>query len=164
MKKFVLERATTTKLKDRIHAIWYCISVTDHKRSILAAEERFFTECDTKHVPVILLFTKVDVLSDMAFNELRNRDYSIKEARKAKHAYGVQMMKDLESHVHAALGKCQFPPKHYVQLSNMNKKKGDSTALLECTRNALDMESLQLLLVSTQKNNMQLCGEWAVKG
>ncbi|KAG6333456.1 hypothetical protein ID866_5637, partial [Astraeus odoratus] len=142
MKKFVLERATTPKLAERIHAIWYCMSMTDHKRPILAAEEKFFKECDTKDVPVIVLFTKVDVLSDIAFNELRNQNMSIKTAKKEMYSHAVKMMDDLQEYIHSVLDKYQFPPKEYVHLANMNKKKGDTTALLQCTTNALGIESL----------------------
>ncbi|KAG6330440.1 hypothetical protein ID866_8648 [Astraeus odoratus] len=163
MKRFVLERATTPKLAERIHAIWYCISVTDHKRSILAAEEKFFAECDTKHVPVIVLFTKADVLNDIAFNELRNQNMSIKTAKKEMYSHGVKLMDDLQEYIHLVLDKCQFPPKGYVQLAEMNKKKGDTTPLLQCTTNALDTQSLQMLLVITQARNMELIVEWAVK-
>ncbi|KAG6327561.1 hypothetical protein ID866_11528, partial [Astraeus odoratus] len=145
MKKFVLERATTLKLAERIHAIWYCISVTDHKRPILAAEEKFFTECDTKDVPVIVLFTKADVLSDIAFNELRNQNISVKIARKEKYSYGVKMMDDLQAYISSVLGKYKYPPKGYVQLADMNKKKGDTTHLLQCTTNTLGTETLQML-------------------
>ncbi|KAL4063706.1 hypothetical protein J3A83DRAFT_4192329 [Scleroderma citrinum] len=48
MRDFVLDRATTSHLNKRIHAIWYCIAVTDYNRPIVAAEEKFFRECDTK--------------------------------------------------------------------------------------------------------------------
>src|SRR5258708_2664070 len=64
MKEFVLERASTTKLKERIHAIWYaiisewryllvifccryCIPMDECHRAITKAEEMFFAECDT---------------------------------------------------------------------------------------------------------------------
>ncbi|KAG6329994.1 hypothetical protein ID866_9094 [Astraeus odoratus] len=162
MKKFVLERVTTLKLGERIHAIWYCISVTDHKRPILAAEEKFFTECDTKDVPVIVLFTKVDVFSDIAFNELRNQNTSFKIAKKEKYSYAVKMMDDLQAHMSSVLGKYKYPPEAYVQLSEMNKKKGDITPLLQCTTNALGTASLQMLLIS-QARNLELIVEFTVK-
>ncbi|KAG6329535.1 hypothetical protein ID866_9554, partial [Astraeus odoratus] len=153
----------TPKLAERIHAIWYCLSVTDYERSITAAEQKFFGACDTKHVPVIVLFTKTDVISDIACIELLNKGYSFDEAQKGMHAHGVQMMRVLQAHVQSALGKCEFPPNGYVQLAGMNTEKGDSTSLLKCTTNALNEEALQLLLVSTQKTNIHLCVEWAVK-
>ncbi|KAG9318020.1 hypothetical protein JVU11DRAFT_83 [Chiua virens] len=48
MKKFVLDHAKTTYLKKRIHVIWYCISMDQYHRAVLAAEEKFFNECDTR--------------------------------------------------------------------------------------------------------------------
>ncbi|KAI5988269.1 hypothetical protein F5J12DRAFT_748346 [Pisolithus orientalis] len=58
MKEFVMDRAKTTKLDERIHAIWFCIPLNDSHRMITAAEKKFFDECDTGHVPVIVLLTK----------------------------------------------------------------------------------------------------------
>ncbi|KAL4067093.1 hypothetical protein V8B97DRAFT_964762 [Scleroderma yunnanense] len=49
MKKFVAERATAMKLEKRIHAIWFCIPMTECERPIVAAEEKFFNECNTAH-------------------------------------------------------------------------------------------------------------------
>src|SRR5882757_4756963 len=93
MKKFVLERASTMKLKERIHVIWqaiisvrlylfimfyyrYCIPMDECHRAITKAEEKFFSECNTNSgifmivtslidsVPVIVVFTKFDALWD----------------------------------------------------------------------------------------------------
>ncbi|KAG6331695.1 hypothetical protein ID866_7394, partial [Astraeus odoratus] len=161
--KFILERANTTKLEERIHAIWYCIPVNEYERPILAPEEKFFMKCDTKHVPVIVLLTKADCISQMAYNELKNKDYSAMEARNAMHAHGAEMMSALKGQVEGILTEFQFPPRGYVELAGMNKKEGDCTNLLKCTTDTLDTEALQLLLVSTQETNIQLCIEWAVQ-
>ncbi|KIO07732.1 hypothetical protein M404DRAFT_38344, partial [Pisolithus tinctorius Marx 270] len=67
MKEFVMERAKTTKLDKRIHAIWFCIPLNDSHRMVTAAEKKFFDECDTGHVPVIVLLTKTDTLALDAF-------------------------------------------------------------------------------------------------
>ena len=45
----------------------------------------------------------------------------------------------------------------------MHKNNADCRTLLEMTVTALDEVALQLLLVSTQKTNLHLCIEWAVK-
>ncbi|KAL4063152.1 hypothetical protein J3A83DRAFT_1418018 [Scleroderma citrinum] len=54
MKSFLADRATTMKLESHIHVIWYCISMADYARPILAAEEQFFNECNTGNGEVIL--------------------------------------------------------------------------------------------------------------
>ena len=66
MKKFLADRTHETRLERRLHAIWwvesvyisqkgesiieefrFCIPMTDYERPILAAEEKFFDECNT---------------------------------------------------------------------------------------------------------------------
>ncbi|KIN99356.1 hypothetical protein M404DRAFT_1004824 [Pisolithus tinctorius Marx 270] len=49
MKKFVSDQAKATKLERRIHAIWYCIPLNESHRMVMAAERKFFNECDTGH-------------------------------------------------------------------------------------------------------------------
>ncbi|KAI6037899.1 hypothetical protein EDC04DRAFT_2604439 [Pisolithus marmoratus] len=66
MKHFVADHAVTTRVNERIHAIWFCIPMTDSHRTVTAAERKFFNECDTGHV----LVTKVDVLYLTAIEEL----------------------------------------------------------------------------------------------
>ncbi|KAF8120798.1 hypothetical protein EV363DRAFT_1438259, partial [Boletus edulis] len=59
MKNFIADRAKTTILKKRIHAIWYCIPMDEIERAIQRSEERFFDECD----PGNEIFDKADVWS-----------------------------------------------------------------------------------------------------
>jgi len=66
LKEFITDRANTTYLKKRIHAIWYCIPMDKLDRAIQRSEEMFFDECDTRNVPVIVLFTKFDALLAVA--------------------------------------------------------------------------------------------------
>ncbi|KAG1721991.1 uncharacterized protein EDB91DRAFT_1064118 [Suillus paluster] len=73
MKKFIAERANTTKLEERIHAVWYCVPMDDHCRTFQRSEEKFFSECDTGNVPVIVVFTKFDALRPVAFGEIKKQ-------------------------------------------------------------------------------------------
>ena len=76
MKKFVLERASTAKLKERIHAIWYaiiserhylwvifccryCIPMDEYNRAITRAEERFFSECNTSSGTFMIIISSI---------------------------------------------------------------------------------------------------------
>ncbi|KAL4064207.1 hypothetical protein V8B97DRAFT_1988210, partial [Scleroderma yunnanense] len=47
MQNFLTNHSATMKLERWIHAIWYCIPLTDFERPIVAAEELFFNECNT---------------------------------------------------------------------------------------------------------------------
>ncbi|KII91905.1 hypothetical protein PLICRDRAFT_104640, partial [Plicaturopsis crispa FD-325 SS-3] len=60
MKDFIKRRSQGDNIQKQLHAIWYCLPVDD-SRPISRAEKDFF-EQGTGHVPVILIFTKVDGL------------------------------------------------------------------------------------------------------
>ncbi|KAI6100462.1 hypothetical protein EDD16DRAFT_1748944, partial [Pisolithus croceorrhizus] len=69
MRKFVMEQAKAIKLEERIHAIWFCVPLNDSHRMVMAAERKIFDNCDTGHVPVILLATKADTLELQALEQ-----------------------------------------------------------------------------------------------
>jgi len=48
VKDFINEYSKKKKLAEQLHAIWYCIPVSD-SRPIGVAEELFFSECGTGH-------------------------------------------------------------------------------------------------------------------
>ncbi|KAG2048029.1 hypothetical protein BDR06DRAFT_896278, partial [Suillus hirtellus] len=73
MKEFISDCAHATKLEDQIHAIWYCIPMDDHWRTFQWSEEKFFQECDTGHVPVVMVFTKFEALHPVAYGEIKKQ-------------------------------------------------------------------------------------------
>ncbi|KAG1804465.1 hypothetical protein EV424DRAFT_302861 [Suillus variegatus] len=73
MKRFVLQRAHTTKLEERIHAIWYCISMDDPSQTFPWLEEKFFLECDTGYVSVVAVFTKFEALRPFAYGDIKKQ-------------------------------------------------------------------------------------------
>ncbi|KAI6140651.1 hypothetical protein BKA82DRAFT_4211149, partial [Pisolithus tinctorius] len=124
-------------LKKRIHAIWYCIPMTDYHRTVTAAEQKFFNECDTGHVPVIVLLTKVDALNFAAIEEL------LDEERESL------LLEKWQTH-------CKFPPKMYLPLTNSQQRLHNESA--GCTTLIQPAE----LLISTQQSSIGLCIEYAV--
>ncbi|KAG2139579.1 uncharacterized protein EDB93DRAFT_695447 [Suillus bovinus] len=146
MKSFISERAKATKLEERLHAIWFCIPMDDHCRTFQRAEEKFFSECDTGHIPVVVIFTKLDALRPIAFGELK------KELKGAPTGV-LDRLYD---------SKNRARPKSHVRLENMQKPNTDCNILLEHTTLALDNEELQLCLISTQQSNLELCIKCAV--
>ncbi|KAI6015979.1 hypothetical protein EDC04DRAFT_2577883, partial [Pisolithus marmoratus] len=159
MKQFVADHAVTTRVNKHIHAIWFCIPMTDSHRTVTAAEQKFFNECDTRHVPVIVLVTKVDALYLTAIRELLDEGLTIGEAKaKATEKQGELLDKWL-GHVKHELEMCKFPPNRYVNskvgisslgdntaknscLAEMHQVDGDCTLLMECTENVLNEEGL----------------------
>ncbi|KAJ8585626.1 hypothetical protein M405DRAFT_824657 [Rhizopogon salebrosus TDB-379] len=162
MKEFISERASTRKLNERIHAIWYCIPMDECHRAITTAEERFFSECDTNNVPVIAVFTKFDALSAVALGKLR-RIQGL--TRKDQFERTPKLVEEIftNANIWGRLCGTRHPPKNYVQLAKMNIDDTDCGLLLECTTGALDDEALQMLLISTQQTNLELCITYAVK-
>ncbi|KAL4077837.1 hypothetical protein J3A83DRAFT_4087388 [Scleroderma citrinum] len=164
MKKFVAERATATKLAKRIHAIWFCISMTDYERLIMASEEIYFNECNTTNVPVIVVLTKADTLEFLAIEQLIDKDMKIEEAKARAGEVAIQILGKLKTRIETQLAGCKYPPKDYVSLASMNEDHADCNPLLRCTTNALDDEvELQKLVISTQQVNFVLNIEYAVK-
>ncbi|KAI6151540.1 GTP-binding protein, partial [Pisolithus tinctorius] len=160
MKKFVMDRARTPKLNQRIHAIWFCIALTDIHRMVTAAEKKFFQECDTGNVPVILLLTKADTLELEAIEQLEDQELTIDATNVA--ALEKEILDRNIAKLKDWLNGFKFVPQHYLSLGGMHEEGGDCASLLKCTTNALTGEGLQELLISTQQTNLGLCIEFAV--
>jgi len=163
MKDFVTERAKTTHLKKRIHAIWYCISMDQYHRAVLSAEEKFFDECDTGNVPVVVVFTKCDALLAMAFGKLKpdERNLPREEQLMKVKEYAKGMLRN--STAWERLKARRYPPKGYVELENMHKSDNGCQILLERTATALNEEVMQMLLITTQHSNMLLCIKYSME-
>ncbi|KAI6116643.1 GTP-binding protein [Pisolithus croceorrhizus] len=163
MRNFMVDHAATMKVNERVHAIWFCIPMTDYHRTITAAEQKFFNECDTGHVPVIVLLTKVDALYLTAVRELLDGGLAIAEAKARAVEKQGELLEKWLTHIKHELDKCKYPPKGYVTLQKMHQENADCTALMQSTANVMNGEGLQKLLISTQQSNILLCIEYAVK-
>jgi GTP-binding protein EngB required for normal cell division len=161
VKAFIASRSKQTKLKDQLHAIWYCIPMNEASRSFTEGENKFFSQCDTGSIPVIVLFTKFDALYDIEFAKLRKTGTSWKDAnelapKRAEESFanGPQLK---------FLNDVRRPPKCHICLPNMDKDDADCGSLIERTAGTLDNEVLQQLFVSTQQTNLELCMKYAVE-
>jgi GTP-binding protein EngB required for normal cell division len=163
-KAFIAKRSKERSLSDRIHIIWYCIPMDEDSRSFTEAEVKFFSQCDTGSIPVIVLFTKFDALYDDEFAELISKGVSRKDAealapQHAKEAFanGPQL-KLLYNHK----GN-QRPPKCHICLPDMDKDGADCGPLIERTAEILNDDTLKQLFVSTQRTTLELCMRYAVE-
>ncbi|KAJ8580220.1 hypothetical protein M405DRAFT_834693, partial [Rhizopogon salebrosus TDB-379] len=134
----------------------------EYHRAITVAEEMFFSECDTDNVPVIAVFTKFDALSAVALGELRTtpgltrKDIFERTPERVEEIFA-------NANIWGRLCETRHPPKSYIRLAKMNIDEADCGPLLECTTGALGDEALQMLLISTQHTNLELCITYAVK-
>ncbi|OAX31870.1 hypothetical protein K503DRAFT_38745 [Rhizopogon vinicolor AM-OR11-026] len=161
MEEFILERASSKILKERIHAIWYCIPMDEYHRAITKAEERFFSECDTSNVPVITVITKFDALWIHAYRQLVESGLTRIECKRMAPERAKEIFTNMK--IWDRLRETRYPPKDWVYLAEMDKDDADCGPLLEGTTNALGEDAMQMLLISVQQENLALCIEYAVK-
>ncbi|KAG1898833.1 GTP-binding protein [Suillus fuscotomentosus] len=161
VKAFITRRSKETKITNQLHVIWYCIPMDEASRSFTAAENKFFSQCDTGTIPVIILFTKFDALYDVAFKQLKKNGTPRKDATtlapqhaEESFANGPQLQ---------FLNNLPRPPKCHVCLPDMNKDSADCKPLIERTAETLDNEVLEQLFVSTQQSNLELCMKYAIE-
>ncbi|KAG1758363.1 hypothetical protein EDD22DRAFT_196711 [Suillus occidentalis] len=164
MKKFISERVHVTKLEERIHAIWYCIPMDDWTRTFQSAEKKFFLECDTGRVPVIVVFTKFAELHSVAYGELKEQLEGLSEEECSRRI--EQRVEELFENT-GILSRVSDPnnrarAKYYVCLEDMTEPNANCNNLLQSTTFALDDKELRLCLVSTQQSNLELCIKCAV--
>jgi len=163
MKEFIADRAKTTFLKKRIHAIWYCIPMDKLDRAIQRSEEMFFEECNPGNIPVVVLFTKFDALLTVAMGNLATGDQKLpKEKKIPKAQLLIEEIFD-KADVWGRLSQMQYVPKSFVRIEGMHKSTKGCNIILENTARALDEEALQLLFVSAQQTNIALCIQYAVR-
>ncbi|KAG1743437.1 GTP-binding protein [Suillus lakei] len=161
VKAFIADRSKERDIKKRLHVIWYCIPMDEASRSFTAGEVKFFSQCDTGSIPVMVLFTKFDAFYDIEFAQLRRGGTPWKDAKEQapklaeeSFANGPQLkfLKDVRR-----------PPKCHVCLPNMDSDDADCQPLMERTAGTLDDEVLMQLFVSTQQTNLELCMKYAVE-
>ncbi|KJA18796.1 hypothetical protein HYPSUDRAFT_144590, partial [Hypholoma sublateritium FD-334 SS-4] len=152
---FISKWAHGRSLNDRLHAIWYCISV-DNKRLFTAAEEQFFDKINPSGVPVILVFTKFESLEAEVFAQLQmNSQYSGEEAIQQAQQVAQKTFEDKHL-IHFTSGR-KYPPKKVVFLKSityMDKENAQCSYLIEATLNALNSYTINLLLLEVQQINL----------
>ncbi|KAK7026320.1 GTP-binding protein [Favolaschia claudopus] len=140
VKLFITRRAEEPTLAEQLHAIWYCLP-TDTDRPLLAADQAFFE-------------------NDANNNLLTGGVISMIERRKRQNERAREM---LETNFLGPLKSKQYPPAGYVQLDNMLEKTSSCHELIETTANTIDDKALQLLFVSVQQNNVNVCIRYAIR-
>jgi hypothetical protein len=136
----------------------------EDSRSFTEAEVKFFSQCDTGSIPVVVLFTKFDALYDDEFAELISKGVSRKDAEAlaphyAKEAFtnGPQLKL-----LYNRKGN-QRPPRCHICLPDMDKDSADCGPLIERTAETLNDDTLKQLFVSTQRTTLELCMRCAVE-
>ncbi|KAG6380320.1 hypothetical protein JVT61DRAFT_8429 [Boletus reticuloceps] len=172
MKKFVADRAKTTVLKKRIAFQW--TSITEQSNVLrkcfltnvilgmvnpmpLLSSRTYASDLP---VPVIVLFTKFDALLPAALGKLDRRLPLQERLSKAE-----PLIEEIfgKADIWGRLSRLKYPPRSCVRIGGMHKSNEGCSKVLATTADALNEEALQMLLISAQKVNMELCVRFAVQ-
>ncbi|KAG9312093.1 hypothetical protein JVU11DRAFT_7377 [Chiua virens] len=90
-----------------------------YHRAVLAAEEKFFGDCDTGNVPVVLVFTKCDALLVQGIAALTPEEKELPyEERVGKGQHNANMLLE-ENPAWERVQMMKYPPKIHVELKGM---------------------------------------------
>ncbi|EDR13861.1 uncharacterized protein LACBIDRAFT_304960 [Laccaria bicolor S238N-H82] len=159
VKDFVRKCSTKKNLMDHLHVIWYCIPINDEVRPITRAELNFFDECGTGRVPVIVLFTKADLLDAQTMEHLVNAGMDFEDA--TIHA-PEESIDRFQKKFGQQLYKKKYPPKGHVYFRDMQHPTSNCSELLKETAATLSDDMILQLFLTVQKNNLCLSIEYAI--
>ncbi|KAJ7854363.1 hypothetical protein B0H13DRAFT_2579013 [Mycena leptocephala] len=168
-KNFIKTRAASSSLAEQLHAIWYCLPM-DTTRPFLKTDEEFFD----LEVPVIAIFTKCDGL----FTEVRGAHLAGGMDPNELNTKCINKVEEILTARFEALRQRRFAPAAHVNTQDMGEPRHSGTTqkkafaatqdecvkkLVQVTAGALTNEALQLLFVSVQRNNLDLCAFYAIR-
>ncbi|PPQ92320.1 hypothetical protein CVT25_008526 [Psilocybe cyanescens] len=154
---FIEERARSTEPKLQLHAIWSAVQsisklllvLTTHAGSAL---------CQTNHG--LYSSWRRDSLMSNGLETVFKRGSSREQNRQS----ALNVLKDK---FEKPLCGYKYPPKAYLHLEKMQEDEGKHQdqvkELIEKTADSLDNLALQMLFVSVQSSNLELCIEYAIK-
>ncbi|KAJ7466534.1 hypothetical protein FB451DRAFT_1261105 [Mycena latifolia] len=150
---FLEKRSETIKIREQVHAIWFCIPM-DNPRAPSAEFELAFFNVKRSPVPVIAVFTKFESLLDEAYDTLPEDDDSSDEERDEE-AWKAAQSK-FKATILKAIQSTKYPPDQFVQLQNLNEVATECAALTEKTYVAIRNKTLADLFALAQRNSMSI--------
>ncbi|KAN0131070.1 hypothetical protein V8E53_011203 [Lactarius tabidus] len=145
LKEFIRRKCGERRLQDRLHAIWYCVPMDDHRPGL---NLKFFENvCPDQNVPVIAVFTKYDqfrrnIEMDMLDDPDRYPDSNVSQV--AEKRFQEYYLRPLGNGV------------RYVRLQKMHMKDSCCDSLVEKTAAALNDDTVTLMLLAVQRGNLEL--------
>ncbi|KDQ06500.1 hypothetical protein BOTBODRAFT_121416, partial [Botryobasidium botryosum FD-172 SS1] len=156
--EFIRSKGNSRELRKQLHVIWYCIPTDNEARLLSGPEQELLRECSAGPVPLVVIFTKFDSLEARAFHELKGTGLTRQQAQQSAPQHAIAGFQ--RNHLSRLLG--EKPPK-YICLKSESLDSGKMAELIQQTVDAMGVDALKLLLVSVQRNNLQLTIEYAVK-
>jgi GTPase SAR1 family protein len=143
---FIQGKCKERRLRDRLHAIWYCIPM-DNQRPQL--DLKFYKDiCPDRNVPVIAVFTKYDQFLHNV--EMHLVDYP------NEYCPGITVSeaaeKQFQEHYLHPLGDAV----RYVRLEKMHRQNTHCHDLIKKTAAGLNDDTVALMLLAVQRGNLEL--------
>ncbi|KAH9053324.1 hypothetical protein EDB87DRAFT_1569374 [Lactarius vividus] len=151
LRKFIQSKCGKRRLRDRLHAIWYCVPM-DNQRPQL--DLKYFKDiCPERNVPVIAVFTKYDQFR-------RNVQIHVEDFGSPDDDVHDVTEKRFQEHYVSPLGDGV----RYVRLERrlrgkyrkMHKQSLGCDKLIETTAAALNDDIVGLMLLAVQRGNLEL--------
>ncbi|KIJ98999.1 hypothetical protein K443DRAFT_8737 [Laccaria amethystina LaAM-08-1] len=144
VRDFVEKHSNYQSIGNHLHVIWYCIPINDEARPITRAELNFFDECGTGRVPVIVLFTKADMLDAQTMDHLVDAGMNIEDAAiKAPEESIARFQKKFGWQLY----KKKYPPKEHLYFRGVEDVLNYTG--WPSTRNAKTFEDIAFLCITT---------------
>ncbi|KAH9016200.1 hypothetical protein EDB84DRAFT_1582029 [Lactarius hengduanensis] len=143
LQQFIRRKCQETRLRNRLHAIWYCVPM-DNQRPEL--DLKFFKDiCPDQNVPVIVAFTKYDQFR-------RNIQINVEDFGSPDDDVLDVEDKVFQEHYLRPLGDDVV----FVRLEKMHMKSMRCDKLIEATAAALNNDIAGLMLLAVQRGNLKL--------
>jgi hypothetical protein len=159
VRKFIAERADRKDLKERLHAIWYCISATDDP---LSPAVRTFFEEEVADVPVFLVITKADTLRCAICSEA-NEGVSPFDSQTTARSEACPHMEDKLKSACSHLNNTPCRAANVICIRDMHEPETKCDRLIKQCGPHFTSDVQKLLFTSVLRNNAELLIEHAIQ-
>ncbi|THU98021.1 hypothetical protein K435DRAFT_857051 [Dendrothele bispora CBS 962.96] len=166
VKNFIEERGQPmVDIKDKLHAIWYCIEVPTENGALFEVADSEFMNIDLRRVPIIVVFTKYDLLvrklereCDEADDDLSDDEFDRRISARAETIFRQTCVEPLKK----TLTERNIPMVPYVRVSTKMRYKSTLEELTILTREHVD-DAVWLIWALAQRTNADIKIEACVK-
>ncbi|KAJ6590739.1 hypothetical protein B0H10DRAFT_2092139 [Mycena sp. CBHHK59/15] len=168
---FINDRSNMPALGDRLHAIWVCAEIPfAGGRLFEAGVERMLNECRGQ-VPIIVVFTKLDILREQQTEKLetqleqRGEDMEDEEFEEKIDALVKEGVQDLCVKPLSALGPFGFPEYPWIATSTVRQSRFEKTItdLVNLALDSTKIEKVWIEMAIAQRSNAQTSIEASIR-
>ncbi|KAF8258813.1 hypothetical protein EI94DRAFT_1753446 [Lactarius quietus] len=149
LKGFIRRKCEEKRLRNKLHAIWYCIPMDSNRPSL---DLKFYANiCPDPNVPVIALFTKYDQFLYNVEMDVTDEPENYPDGDLSQ-KLSAEVKKRFRDHYLGPLGS----DAKYVRLEKMHLEDSRCDSLVEETAAALNEDTVVLMLLAVQRSNIEL--------